>query len=49
MKSVLEASRKELREAYQLALWREDYDLAAFWRQELLDRTVTLVNKINEE
>ena len=49
MNSLLEASRKELQEAYNLALWRGDYDLAAFWRQELIDRTVTLVNKINEE
>jgi hypothetical protein len=49
MNSPLEASRVELREAYLLALWREDYEMANFWRQELIDRTVSLMNKITEE
>jgi hypothetical protein len=49
MNSLLEASRKEIQEAYKLALWREDYALAEFWRNELIDRTVSLVNKITEE
>jgi len=49
MSSLLEASRKELTEAYKLALWRYDFEEAAFWRAELIDRTVALVNKITED
>lgn len=49
MSSALEASRQELIEAYKLALWREDYAMANFWRQELIDRTVALTNKIFDE
>lgn len=49
MNSLLEASRVELKEAYELALWRGDYVMAKFWRQELIDRTVSLMNQITEE
>jgi len=49
MNSVLAASRRELVEAYKLALWRGDYELAEFWRNELLDRTVSLLNDITKE
>lgn len=49
MGSILEASRRELTEAYNLALWKNDFEMAAFWRAELIDRTVALVNKITEE
>ena len=49
MSSPLEASRLEITEAYKLALWREDYELAAFWRQELIDRTVALANQIFDD
>ena len=49
MNSLLEASRIELREAYLLAVWREDYAMANFWRNELINRTVQLMNQITEE
>ncbi len=49
MNTVLMASRREIEEAYKLALWREDYQLAEFWRLELIDRTVALVNQITKE
>jgi len=49
MDSILLASRREVEEAYKLALWREDYQLAEFWRAELIDRTVALVNQITKD
>lgn len=49
MNSVVAASRQEVFEAYKMALMREDYSLAEFWRAELIDRTVLLLNQITEE
>jgi hypothetical protein len=49
MNEVLLASRKELAEAYQLALMRGHVNEAIFWRNELIDRTVKIVNQITKE
>ena len=49
MNSVVAASRQEILEAYKMALMKEDYPLAEFWRAELIDRTVLLVNQITKE
>ena len=46
MSEVLLASRREIAEAYQVALARGQVNEAAFWRAELLDRTVAIVNLI---
>ena len=47
MSEVLLASRREVSEAYQTALRRGQYDLAMFWRVELIDRTVAILNDYN--
>jgi len=49
MNSVVAASRQEILEAYKMALMKDDYDLAEFWKAELIDRTVLLVNQITKE
>ena len=44
MNKALLASRKELREAYLEALQRGQIDLAIYWRNELIVRTVQVLN-----
>jgi len=46
---VLLASRKELAEAYKLAVLRGDLEEALFWRTELLQKTVQILNLHTKE
>lgn len=46
---VLLASRKELAEAYKLAVLRGDLELALFWRAELVQKTVQIMNEHTKE
>jgi hypothetical protein len=46
MSSLLEASRREIAEAYLVAKRQGNDDLALFWAVELVDRTVSLANAI---
>jgi len=48
MSKVLLASRKEIQEAYLQALQRGQIDLALYWRNELIDRTVQVINDITQ-